>query len=70
MRLPEITNPVALECRECHARYPVEPGQQIEVATRGLGRRPPSHCRVRRSRCQVVSLVPQSMQAETLAFSG
>jgi threonine synthase len=23
--LPEIANPVALECRECHARYPVEP---------------------------------------------
>jgi threonine synthase len=23
--LPEITNPRALECRECHARYPVEP---------------------------------------------
>jgi threonine synthase len=22
---PEITNPGALECRECHARYPVEP---------------------------------------------
>jgi threonine synthase len=23
--VPEITNPGALECRECHARYPVEP---------------------------------------------
>ena len=25
MTPPEITNPQALECRECHARYPVEP---------------------------------------------
>ncbi|HVH52623.1 MAG TPA: pyridoxal-phosphate dependent enzyme, partial [Actinomycetota bacterium] len=25
MSLPEITNPGGLECRECHARYPVEP---------------------------------------------
>jgi threonine synthase len=25
MNRPEITSPEALECRECHARYPVEP---------------------------------------------